>query len=394
MASEVFFTDLRTGPGNNLLVKLENLVSTAGIGKIGFRDKFVAIKIHFGEYGNMAYLRPNYAAVIVRMIQNLGGKPFLTDANTLYSGSRSDAVGHLRTAMVNGFNRIATGCDVIIADGLRGNDERIIDVQGKYCPSPRIAAAIAEADIIISLNHFKGHEQAGFGGAVKNLGMGSGSVAGKREMHSTAQPVINIANCTGCGVCEKHCAHDAVHVVDGKAAIDLEKCVGCGQCVAMCRRGGAVMGSTESCDILNFKIDEYAKAVLKGKPNFHISFIMNVSPECDCWGHNDAAIVPDLGIAASFDPVALDRACADLVNAAPTLRTGNELSDKEAACCSDGHHSGGDCCCHGGEGKSHPGHGGTSDKFNFLHPDTNWSTGLDYAEQIGLGSNDYTLIRV
>ena len=394
MASEVFFTDLRTGPGNNLLVKLENLVSTAGIGKIGFRDKFVAIKIHFGEYGNMAYLRPNYAAVIVRMIQNLGGKPFLTDANTLYSGSRSDAVGHLRTAMVNGFNRIATGCDVIIADGLRGNDERIIDVQGKYCPSPKIAAAIAEADIIISLNHFKGHEQAGFGGAVKNLGMGSGSVAGKREMHSTAQPVIDIANCTGCGVCEKHCAHDAVHVVDGKAAIDLEKCVGCGQCVAMCRRGGAVMGSTESCDILNFKIDEYAKAVLKGKPNFHISFIMNVSPECDCWGHNDAAIVPDLGIAASFDPVALDRACADLVNAAPTLRTGNELSDKEAACCSDGHHSGGDCCCHGGEGKSHPGHGGTSDKFNFLHPDTNWSTGLDYAEQIGLGTNDYTLIRV
>ena len=394
MASEVFFTDLRTGPGNNLLVKLENLVSTAGIGKIGFRDKFVAIKIHFGEYGNMAYLRPNYAAVIVRMIQNLGGKPFLTDANTLYSGSRSDAVGHLRTAMVNGFNRIATGCDVIIADGLRGNDERIIDVQGKYCPSPRIAAAIAEADIIISLNHFKGHEQAGFGGAVKNLGMGSGSVAGKREMHSTAQPVIDIANCTGCGVCEKHCAHDAVHVVDGKAAIDLEKCVGCGQCVAMCRRGGAVMGSTESCDILNFKIDEYAKAVLKDKPNFHISFIMNVSPECDCWGHNDAAIVPDLGIAASFDPVALDRACADLVNAAPTLRTGNELSDKEAACCSDGHHSGGDCCCHGGEGKSHPGLGGASDKFNFLHPDTNWSTGLDYAEQIGLGSNDYTLIRV
>lgn len=394
MASEVFFTDLRTGPGNNLLVKLENLVSTAGIGKIGFRDKFVAIKIHFGEYGNMAYLRPNYAAVIVRMIQNLGGKPFLTDANTLYSGSRSDAVGHLHTAMVNGFNRIATGCDVIIADGLRGNDERIIDVQGKYCPSPRIAAAIAEADIIISLNHFKGHEQAGFGGAVKNLGMGSGSVAGKREMHSTAQPVIDIANCTGCGVCEKHCAHDAVHVVDGKAAIDLEKCVGCGQCVAMCRCGGAVMGSTESCDILNFKIDEYAKAVLKDKPNFHISFIMNVSPECDCWGHNDAAIVPDLGIAASFDPVALDRACADMVNAAPTLRTGNELSDKEAACCSDGHHSGGDCCCHGGEGKSHPGNGGASEKFNFLHPDTNWSTGLDYAEQIGLGSNDYTLIRV
>lgn len=428
MASKVYFTDLRTSPGNNLLDKLENLARTAGMGTIDFKDKFVAVKIHFGEYGNMAYIRPNYAAVIVRMIQELGGKPFLTDANTLYSGSRSDAVGHLHTAMVNGFNRISTGCDVIIADGLRGNDERIIDVGGKYCPSPKIGAAIAEADIVISLNHFKGHEQAGFGGAVKNLGMGSGSVAGKREMHATAQPVINTDNCTGCGICEKHCAHDAVHVVGGKAVISLDKCVGCGQCVAMCKRGGAVMGSTESCEILNFKIDEYAKAVLKDKPNFHISFIMNVSPECDCWGHNDAAIVPDLGIAASFDPVALDRACADLVNAAPILRTSNELTDKEASCCCpDGTSSGQSSTGPGSTDPSSTAHCSTAhcssvetssdpsstdhscstahtssthchctgtDKFHLLHPDTNWSTGLLYAEQIGLGSNDYTLIRV
>ncbi|MDD6364837.1 MAG: DUF362 domain-containing protein, partial [Bacteroidales bacterium] len=305
MASKVYFTDLRTGPGKNLLAKLERLVKTAGIAKLDFKDKFVAVKIHFGEYGNLAYIRPNYAAVIVRIIRELGGRPFLTDANTLYSGSRDNAVDHLHTAMVNGFNSIATGCDVIIADGLRGRDERVVDIGGRYCPGPKIGAAIAEADVIVSLTHFKGHEQAGFGGALKNIGMGSGSVAGKKEMHSTAQPKVEPDKCVGCKVCVNNCNHDAVHLQDRLAVIDYDRCVGCGQCVALCRNEGMVMGSRESGEILNYKIDEYAKAVLEGKQAFHVSFIMNVSPECDCWGHNDAAIVPDIGMAASFDPVAL-----------------------------------------------------------------------------------------
>lgn len=373
--SKVYFTNLRTAPGNNLLDKLERMVRKAGIEQIDFKDKFVAIKIHFGEYGNLAYIRPNYAAVIVRIIRELGGKPFLTDSNTLYSGSRSDAVGHLHTAMVNGFNPIATGCDVIIADGLRGNDERIIDVDGNYCPEPKIGAAIAEADIVISLTHFKGHEQAGFGGALKNLGMGSGSVAGKRDMHATAQPRIQDEKCIGCRICEKNCNHDAIHVVDKKAQIDYDKCVGCGQCIALCKSEGVVVGSKEISEILNYKIDEYAKAVLKDKQNFHVSFIMNVSPECDCWGHNDAAIVPDLGIACSFDPVALDQACADIVNAAPTLHTDNVLVEKEHCC--DQHH-----------------HDHDDDKFRHMHPDTNWQAGLRYAEEIGIGVRQYELIRM
>ena len=378
MASKVYFTNLRTNPNGNLLQKLERMVKTAGFEKIDFKDKYVAIKIHFGEYGNMAYIRPNYAAVIVNLIKKLGGKPFLTDSNTLYTGSRSNAVDHLHTAMVNGFNPIATGCDVIIADGLRGKDERIVDVQGAYCPEPKIGAAIAEADIVISLTHFKGHEQAGFGGALKNLGMGSGSVAGKLDMHSTAQPKVNTDQCTGCKICEKHCAHDAIHVIDKKATIDYDKCVGCGQCVALCKNGAAVMGSEESGIVLNCKIDEYAKAVLKDKPNFHVSFIMNVSPECDCWAHNDAAIIPDLGMACSFDPVALDQACADLVNAAPVLMTPNELHDKEE----ENHH---ECHCH----EHHH-----DDKFRLLHPNTNWQAGLRYAEEIGMGTREYELIKL
>lgn len=377
MASQVYFTNLRTNPNSSLLQKLERMVKRAGMDKIDFKDKYVALKIHFGEYGNMAYIRPNYAAVIVNMIKQLGGKPFLTDSNTLYTGSRSNAVDHLHTAMLNGFNPIATGCDVIIADGLRGKDERIVDVQGAYCPEPKIGAAIAEADIVISLTHFKGHEQAGFGGALKNLGMGSGSVAGKMDMHSTAQPKVETDKCIGCKICEKHCAHDAIHVTDKKAVIDYDKCVGCGQCVALCKNDAAVMGSEESGVVLNCKIDEYAKAVLKDKPNFHIAFIMNVSPECDCWNHNDAAIVPDLGMACSFDPVALDQACADLVNQAPVLMTSNELHEKE-----EEHH---ECCCH----EHHH-----EDKFRMLHPNTNWQAGLRYAEEIGMGTREYELIKM
>lgn len=376
MASEVFFTNLRAGQSGNLLQKLERMARRAGIEKIDVKDKYVAIKIHFGEYGNMAYIRPNYAAVIVRMIQDLGGKPFLTDSNTLYTGSRSNAVDHLRTAMLNGFNRIGAGCDVIIADGLRGKDERAIDVQGKYCAAPLIGSAIAEADIVISLNHFKGHEMAGFGGALKNLGMGSGSVAGKKEMHATAQPKVLEENCIGCKVCEKNCAHDAIHVTDKKAAINYENCVGCGQCVALCPKGAAVNGSDESSEILNYKIDEYAKAVLKDKPSFHISFIMNVSPECDCWAHNDAPIVPDLGMACSFDPVALDQACVDIVNAAPVLRESMLEDQKENA----------DPRLKIIDQRA--------DKFRFLHPDTNWAAGLRYAEEIGLGTREYELIKL
>lgn len=369
--SEVYFTNLRTHAGLNLQQKLEAMIRRSGFDRLDLTDKYVAIKIHFGELGNMAYIRPNYVRVLVDMIRRAGGKPFLTDANTLYTGSRSNAIDHLHTAMVNGFNPIVTDCDVIIADGLRGKDERIIPVDGKYCPEPKIGSAIAEADVVISMTHFKGHEMAGFGGALKNLGMGSGSVAGKQDMHSTAQPKVISDNCIGCRICEKNCAHDAIHVEEKKATINYSACVGCGQCVALCPKEAAVNGSDESSKILNYKIDEYTKAVLKDKQHYHVSFIMNVSPECDCWAHNDAAIVPDLGMACSFDPVALDQACVDIVNRAPRLQTPSMLNDKEPA------HE------HAHE-----------DKFHRLHPDTDWEAGLIYAEQIGLGTRQYDIIEV
>ncbi len=369
--SKVFFTNLRTKPNDNLLDKLERLVRRAGMMSIAFDKQFVALKIHFGETGNMAYLRPNYAARMVSIIRGAGGKPFLTDSNTLYSGYRNNAVDHLECAVANGYNPLSTGANVIIADGLKGTSYREIDLGGKYCPKPKIGAAVADADIVISLNHFKGHEMAGFGGALKNLGMGSASVGGKLELHAASKPYIDTQSCRGCGVCARYCAQQAIAIVDRKASIDHAKCVGCGQCVALCQFEAAVVNQDETSERLNYKIAEYAQAVVKGKPNFHVNFIMNVSPECDCWGHNDAAVVPDLGIMASFDPVALDMASADMVNKAPVLHTHNRLGDK---------YPDDDLC--------------GQDKFHLIHPDTDWLAGLQYAEQIGLGSMTYDLIEV
>lgn len=278
--SKVYFTNLRARGDGGLLAKLERMLKRAGLEQIDFNNQFTAIKMHFGEPGNLAYIRPNYIAKIVSMLQHLGAKTFLTDCNTLYSGRRANAVDHLQSAMEHGFNPISVpGAPVIIADGLKGTDYREIEVDGEYCKAPKIGTALADADIIISVSHFKGHEMAGFGGALKNLGMGGGAVPGKLEMHSSAQPKVDTDSCVGCGVCERHCAHDAIHVnkTTHKAEINYANCVGCGQCVALCQFGGAVTGSYNTSEELNCKIAEYAQAVLKDKPNFHISFIMNVS---------------------------------------------------------------------------------------------------------------------
>lgn len=364
--AKVYFTDFRTRPGRNIIKKFRSLMNKAGLSDIDFEGKMVAIKIHFGEPGNLAYIRPNYAAEVVALIKKLGGKPFLTDCSTLYSGLRSNAIDHLNSAMKNGFSPLAVGCPVIIADGLRGIEYREIPISLGHCQTAKIGSAIADADIIISLNHFKGHEQTGFGGAIKNLGMGSGSRGGKMEMHSSSKPRIVGENCTACGICIDHCLQQAISLSEQEQAmIDEEICIGCGQCVALCRFNSAQVVWGQSAEITTEKIAEYALAVVSGKPNFHINIINSVSPNCDCWSHNDAPIVSDLGIAVSYDPVALDKASVDMVNQAPFL-TASVLAGKG---------------CEPGD-----------DKFTLIHPNTNWRKGLEYAHRIGLGCLDYQLL--
>lgn len=367
--SKVYYTNLRAKPGDNLLDKLKRLITKAGIGDIDFENKYAAIKMHFGEPGNLAFLRPNYAKVVVDTVKELGGKPFLTDCNTLYIGGRKNALDHLDSAALNGFSPLSTGCQILIADGLKGTDESYVPVEGgEYVKEAKIGRAIMDADIFISLNHFKGHEATGFGGALKNIGMGCGSRAGKMEMHSAGKPHVNTPDCIGCKMCTKVCAHSAITIESKKASIDHNKCVGCGRCIGVCPKDAICPASDESNDILNCKIAEYSKAVIQDRPHFHISLVIDISPYCDCHGENDAAIVPDVGFFASFDPVALDLACAEAVNKQPPI-SNTRLTDMLE-------------------------HTHEHDHFHTIFPETNWESAIEHSVKLGIGSKDYDLIEV
>ena len=369
MASKVYFADLRADVHENLQQKLTRLMKTAGMGDIDFQDKFVAIKLHFGEPGNLAFLRPNWARTVADFVKERGGKPFLTDCNTLYVGGRKNALDHMDSAMLNGFNPMTTGCQIIIGDGLKGSDEvEVSVVGGEYVKNAKIGRAVMDADVFISLTHFKGHEEAGFGGCLKNIGMGCGSRAGKMEQHNAGKPHVAQKHCIGCGQCRKICAHGAPIIENGKAHIDHDKCVGCGRCIAVCPKDAVRIDWDETTTNLNCKIAEYTKAVVDGRPCFHISLVIDVSPNCDCHAENDMAIVPNVGMFASFDPVALDMACVDAVNAQTPLR-GSAADDTHA--------------------KAH-----VHDHFQRLHPDTNWRSCLEHGEKIGIGTREYELIKI
>ncbi len=368
MASKVYYTDFCTNMRETLPQRLARLAMTAGMDQIDFQDKYVAIKIHFGELGNLAYLRPNYAKVIVDLVKDLGGKPFLTDANTMYVGSRKNALDHLETAYLNGFSPFSTGCHVLIADGLKGTDDVEVPVEGgEYCKTAKIGRAVMDADIVISLNHFKGHEEAGFGGALKNLGMGCGSNEGKRDMHSNGRPLVDGEKCVGCGACAKSCAHNGPKLTEhGAMQIDWSACMGCGRCLDACPVGAIYHDDRRAAELLNYKIAEYAKAVVQGRPNFHINMVLDVSPYCDCYDRNDLPIVPNVGMFASFDPVALDLACADAVNAqAPMPSSRLSRADREGR-----------------------------DNLTASFPKTNWRTQIAHGKKIGLGEDSYELVKV
>lgn len=369
MTPKVYFTSFCTSGGETIPQKLARLLLSAGMDKIDFKDKYVAIKIHFGELGNMAYLRPGYARVVVDLVKDLGGKPFLTDANTMYVGSRKNALDHLETAYINGFTPYSTGCHVIIADGLKGTDEVAVPVRGgEYVQNAMIGRAIMDADIVISLNHFKGHEDAGFGGAIKNLGMGCGSNQGKRDMHSDGRPTVDPEKCVACGACANICAHDGPQIDEetGKMHINWVNCMGCGRCVDVCPMEAIYHSRGDAVRMLNYKMVEYAKAVVDGRPNFHISLVRDVSPYCDCHAENDLPIVPDVGMFASFDPVALDLACADAVNRQP-VNPGSRL-----------------------EKMTKPG----LDHFTADFPISDWRSQIEHGKKIGLGEDSYELVTV
>ena len=372
--AKVYFTDFRTkANGDGLPTKLKKLIKKAGIADLDLEGKFVAIKLHFGEMGNISYLRPNYARAVVDVVKELGGKPFLTDCNTMYPGSRKNAIEHLYCAWENGFTPLTVGCPIIIGDGLKGTDDIEVPViGGEYVEKAKIGRAIMDADIFISLTHFKGHEMTGFGGAIKNIGMGCGSRAGKTEQHISGQPIVNEELCRGCKKCMAQCANNGLifNEETRKMQIDKVHCVGCGRCLGACNFDAINFEDFHAPQLLNRKMAEYTKAVIDGRPHFHISLVVDVSPNCDCHCENDAPILPNIGMFVSTDPLALDQACVDACLAA-TPMPGSQLHDHI--------HAPGFCDKH--------------DHFRNSTPESEWQSCLEHAEKIGLGTRSYELIK-
>ena len=370
--SPVYFAGLRARkPKDNKVKKIENLFAAAGFAGMMEKGALTAVKVHVGERGNDTFINPVFARTVVDKIKAAGGNPFLTDSNTLYNGSRHNAVDHLITAMEHGFSYATVGAPFIIADGLRGGSFTRVPINKNHFQEVKIADVITEARSMLVLSHFKGHEIAGFGGAIKNLAMGCSPSQGKCEQHISRFSVMP-DRCIACGMCMGNCPEHAISwgTHDGKkvAVINKETCVGCGECLTVCEpKATTIDWGTELKGVIE-RMAEYAYGAVANKKDKvgYISFLMNITPDCDCVSWSDAPMVPDIGILASTDPVALDKACYDLVNAS--------------------------------EGFAHShlqtGHGKGENKFTGAWSYTTGDVQISYAEHIGLGRAAYRLINV
>ncbi|MEW6439360.1 MAG: DUF362 domain-containing protein [bacterium] len=361
----VHFDDMRTREGSSLLAKTQRVFTAAGLESCVSQKDLVAIKLHWGEVGNLAYLAPPLVRTVVDLVKDCGAKPFLTDANTLYRGGRRNAVDHILTAYRNGFTPETVGAPIVVSDGLRGMDYVKVKGSGIHFKELKISSAVHYADALIVLSHFKGHVLMGFGGAIKNLGMGCAAPAGKQSMHSDLRPAVKRPRCLGCGSCVKHCPSGAARLgEDGKAAIDQKLCIGCGDCTVVCPEGAIpVRWKTDGRAVLE-KTVEYAMGAVEGKKGKcgFMNFLMRITPDCDCLAWNDTPITPDLGILAARDPVAIDQASVDLVNRAPAMPDSRLVN------------------------------AAAEDKFREV-TGVDWEPQLAYAEKLGLGSRRYELVR-
>jgi uncharacterized protein len=323
---------------------------------IGFNDKiaeddFVAMKIHFGEKYNTGYIKPQWIKGVVGELAKRTSRAFLTDSNTLYVGRRSNSVDHIQLAWSHGFTPDVVGVPVIIADGLIGRDDREIAAGRSRVRSAKIAGAILDADALLCLTHVTGHVQTGIGASIKNMGMGCASRAGKLDQHSVVHPRVSAKLCRNCGICLDHCPEAAIVQAEGHVVIDGEKCVGCGECLVVCKPGAIKWRWDEDSPRIQEKLAEYALTVqgrFKGKVGF-VNVLIHVTKDCDCMAKSQPPVVGDLGILASSDPVAVDKATADLVIA----RAGEDVFRKGY--------------------------------------DLDWAVQFRHGEAIGLGSVSYTL---
>jgi uncharacterized Fe-S center protein len=370
--SPVYFAGFRArGAKESKISKITALFKAAGFDGLLEKGDLTAIKVHFGERGNDTFINPVFVRAVVDCLKKAGCKPFITDSNTLYKGSRHNAVDHLQTALEHGYGFATVGAPLLIADGLRGGSFSEVTINKKHFKTVKIADAVVEARSLIVLSHFKAHEAAGFGGAIKNLAMGCAPSQGKCDQHASRFSVAE-ERCIACGMCMANCPAKAVRW-EGKgkekhASINKEKCVGCGECLTVCAPKAVNIDWETEIGPFNERMAEYAFGAVagkKGRAGF-FNFLMNITPDCDCVPWSDAPLVPDIGILASTDPVALDKASFDLVNSLPGF-SHSLLSANHA-----------------------PG----EDKFTGAWPHTSGETQLTHASSIGMGSLAYEIIQL
>ncbi|MBN2192986.1 MAG: DUF362 domain-containing protein [Polyangiaceae bacterium] len=282
---------------------------------IGNSD-LVAVKLHVGEPGVKTHLPPEVAAEVVRYVRQRGARPFLTDTAVLYTGPRSTGVGHAEVAVKHGFTCDRTGAVFLPADGLVGNVEVAVPIQGQHFRSVRIARAIADAHAMVVLSHATGHLASGFGATLKNLGMGCASRKGKLAQHSDTKPFVKKARCQACGACIASCPEHALTAGEGgEAVLDEARCIGCGECIAQCRYGAIGFRWDSASAKLQEKMAEHALGavrVVEGRVVYLLG-IVSLTKDCDCLAPGSPIVARDVGFAASLDPVALDQAAMDLV---------------------------------------------------------------------------------
>lgn len=368
MPSDVYFINLKATEAESAMpTKISKLIDAAHLTDFINAKDLIAIKAHFGEKGNTTFIPPWHFRPLIEKIRAKGATPFVTDTNTLYIGTRKNAARHLVQAIEHGFVYEVLGAPVIIADGLRGNNYAAIKINKKQFKTVKIARDIVDADGMIVVSHFKGHINTGFGGAIKNLAMGCAPAAGKIEQHS-ARPQTDPAKCTGCGTCTQVCPQDAITLIDGKASVDSKLCIGCGECISHCPSKAMELNWETELPPFMERLVEYAFGAIankKGKVGF-INFVINVTPDCDCLGWSDRVLVPDVGILASTDPVAIDKASYDLVN--QQIGFQNSILKKSHA----------------------PG----QDKFKGFNDKLCGEIQFSYGEKIGLGHAEYNLIEI